>query len=228
MTEPPERVPWPDLASRQANFDRVYTTQKERFAGPPSPFSAWALERLRKTFTEGSLLDLGCGLGRDARRWAEAGYSVRATDNSRVAIERASRDPRNPPHLVFERADAVSALGSTPTGSLVAVYSHALYMMLPDEELLAVFREVHRVLREGGCHLYAVRSVTDPVAGQGEEVAPDVWRRSKAPLGGAPDAAPYRYFRRESIDRLTATGFERVEAELQTEAHFWFVADRRS
>ena len=227
MSGPPPRVDWPDLETRQANFDRMYATQKDRFAGPPSRFSGWALERISRRFTEGPLLDLGCGLGRDSRRLAEAGYTVRATDYSRTAIERAKADPRNPSRLRFERADAVGALDSTATGSLVAVYSHALYMMLPEEELKAVFRGVRRVLRPGGLHLFAVRSVTDPVAGQGEEVAPDVWRRATASLGGRPDAAPYRYFRPESLDRLTATGFERVEAELQGDVHFWFVADRR-
>ncbi|MGP8072122.1 MAG: class I SAM-dependent methyltransferase [Thermoplasmata archaeon] len=227
MTEPAPRATWPDLESRQANFDRIYATQKERFAGPPSRFSTWALARLAPRFPDGALLDLGCGLGRDARRFAAAGYSVRATDYSRIAVERARSDPQNPASLTFERADAVHALCGTPAGSLVAVYAHALYMMLPDEELEAVFRGVRRALRPGGLHLFAVRSVTDPVAGQGEEVAPDVWRRPRGTLEGGPDPAPYRYFRPESLDRLTATGFERVEAELDVAPHFWFMADRR-
>jgi SAM-dependent methyltransferase len=227
MTEPPPPIAWPTLETRQGNFDRLYATQPDRFAGSPSRFSGWALDRLAMTTPRGSMLDLGCGLGRDARRFAQAGYEVRAVDYSRIAIDRATADPTTPPNLRFERADAVSALRTTPGRSLDVVYSHALYMLLPDLELHEVFGEIARVLRPGGMHLFAVRSVTDPMVGQGEEVAPDVWRRTSATVGGAPDLAPYRYFRPESLDRLTATGFDRVAAEFQADVHFWFVADRR-
>jgi SAM-dependent methyltransferase len=227
MTDPSPPVGWPSLEERQAGFDRMYTSQPDRFAGPPSRFSQWAFDRFAPKFPTGSILDLGCGLGRDARRFAAAGYDVRATDSSRVAIERARTDPRNPPGLRFEHADAVHALGTTEPGSLAVVYAHALYMMLPDTELAEVARGVHRALRPGGLHLYAVRSVTDPAAGHGEEVSPDVWRRAPPPWGGGPAPAPYRYFRPESLDRLTAAGFEREVAEFLPELHFWFVADRR-
>jgi len=228
MTETPLWTAWPSLEARQANFDRLYATQKERFTGPPSRFSVWALERISARFTDGPILDLGCGLGRDARRFAELGYAVRAIDYSHVAIERASAHPGNPPGLRFERADALSALRSTETGSQVVVYAHALYMMLPDEELDLVFREVGRVLRPNGLHVFAVRSVTDPAAGRGDEVAPDVWRPVPSPLAGGPTPTPHRYFRPGTLDRLTATGFERVEAALQADSHFWYVVDRRA
>lgn len=226
MTGSPSPNAWPPLDHRRAGFDRMYAGHPERFAGPPSRFSTWALELLRAHVPAGRLLELGCGLGRDARRFAAEGYVVRATDYSRTAIERARAVPNTPPSLRFDAEDAVNALRSEADGSVDVVYAHALYMMVSDDELDTVFREVLRVLRPGGLHLFAARSVTDPVAGQGEEVAPDVWRRLPG-RGETGPLAPYRFFRRESLDRWTGTGYERVAADLLPDIHFWFVADRR-
>ena len=226
MSRAPADPPWPDLDSRRAGFERMYRSQPDRFGGPPSRFCEWALPLLAEFAPTGHLLELGCGRGRDARRLAQAGYRVRATDYARPAIDRARADPDNPPTLEFEAIDAASALRSEPTGALDVVYAHALYMMLSVREFETVVGEIHRVLRPGGLHLYAVRSVTDPMASEGEEVAPEVRRRTDG-TGGPPATAPYRYFRRESIDRLTAQGFERVRSEFRPDLHFWFVADRR-
>jgi SAM-dependent methyltransferase len=223
-TPPPE---WPSLEARRAGFERMYASDPHRFAGAPSRFSDWALAVLRAHFPRGPVLELGCGLGRDARRFAEAGYTVHATDYSTTAIDRAREWPGAPAGVRYEAVEAATALRQTESGTLVAVYAHALFMMLPESELETVFRETLRVLRPGGLHLFAVRATTDPVAGRGVEVAPDVYRRDGAPAGGGRGAAPYRFFRRETLDRWTSTGFERVAAELVPEIHFWFVADRR-
>jgi SAM-dependent methyltransferase len=220
MTEPFPPADWPPLAARAAGSELIYEGNPDRFTGPPSRFCLWAFDRLHERFPRGQLLELGCGTGRDARRFAQAGYQVLAVDYSAMAIERAHREIDNPPQLRFRRMDALSALRDTLAASLDAVYAHAVYMMLPDDELTAVFQEVRRVLHPGGMHLFAVRSTDDPIAGQGEPVAPDVWRRT-------PGTAPYRYFRRETIDALTASGFERVASEFPDGLHFWYVADRR-
>jgi SAM-dependent methyltransferase len=214
-------VGWPSLETRRAAFDRMYEGDLERFNGPPGRFSAWALERIQGRFRRGQILELGCGPGRDARRFAAAGFHVLATDYSRIAIERARSHPENSANVQFRCADAITSLRDTSTGSVSGVYSNALYMFLDDRELDAAFREVRRVLLPGGVHLFSVRSVTDPVAGQGVQLAPDIWRRT-------PEAAPLRYFRRETLDRLAGTEFERVSADLQTDVYFWFVADRRA
>jgi SAM-dependent methyltransferase len=219
---PAARLPgaWPRLADRASGAEGIYRGNAERFTGPPSRFYQWAFGIFRERFSRGQVLELGCGTGRDARGFAAAGFQVTAVDYSALAIERARHEIANPPSIRFQRNDALSALRDTLTASLDAVYAHAVYMMLPEEELVTVIREVRRVLHPGGLHLYAVRSVTDPIAGEGQPVAPDVWRRS-------PGAAPYRFFRRETIDALTAEGFERLALDFPEGLHFWYVADRR-
>ncbi len=220
MTAVPPRSPWPAVAERAAAADRIYEGDPDRFEGPPSRFSDWAYPLIRSRFHLGQILELGSGPGRDARRLANVGYVVTAVDHSATAIARGRAAADTPPQLRFRRTDALTALRDTLTDSLDVVYAHAVYMMLPDDELRAVFEQVRRVLHPGGLHLWAVRSTTDPIAGQGELVAPDVWRRT-------PGTPPYRYFRRESIDALTALGFERVATEFPSGLHFWYIADRR-
>jgi SAM-dependent methyltransferase len=213
-------APWPSLADRARSADGIYSRDPHRFAGPPSKFSEWAFDQLHARFPRGQVLELGAGIGRDARRFASAGYVVTAVDYSELAHRRARGDADHPPQLRFRRQDALSALRETLADSLTAVYAHAVYMMLPDDELTAVFREIRRALHPGGLHLWAVRSTTDPIAGQGDPVGPDVRRRT-------PGAAPYRFFRPESIDALTRTGFERVATENPAGLNFWWVCDRR-
>ena len=220
MNEPLNRSPWPALAEREVSSESIYRGNPDRFTGPPSRFYQWAAPLLRARFSRGQVLELGCGTGRDARGFASAGYQVTAVDYSITAIERAQLEVDNPPLVRFRRLDALSALRDTLSDSLDAVYAHAVYMMVPDDELVALFQEVRRALHPGGLHLFAVRSTTDPTAGQGLEVAPDVWRR-------APGSSPYRYFRPESIDRLTGAGFERLATDFPAGLNFWYVADRR-
>ena len=93
-------------------------------------------------------------------------------------------------------------------------------MILSEEELRELLREVSRALRPGGLHLFAVRSVTDPNAARGREVAPDVrWE--------GPHTTPHRYYRAESIAAFGRGSFERVAAELEPALHLWYVCDRR-
>jgi SAM-dependent methyltransferase len=144
---------------------------------------------------------------------------VRAVDHSPIAIERARAQPLVG-SLRFEQTDALSALRKTAPSSLDAVYAHALYMILPPEELRELLRELTRTLRPGGLHLFAVRSTTDPTATRGREVAPDV-------RCDGPHATPHRYYRAESIAAFGRGSFERVATEFEPNLHLWYVCDRR-
>ena len=145
---------------------------------------------------------------------------VRAIDHSAIAIARGRERRENPPPLCFEERDVLDALRATASASVDVVYAHGLYMMLTDDEVDAVAREAFRVLRPGGLHLFAVRSTTDPLCGQGCETAPDVWVHP-------PDREPLHFYRRESLERLTRAGFLRVAEHLAADLHLWYVCDRR-
>ncbi len=218
----------PGAARRRAGFERLYATHPDRFGGPPSPFSAWAAEVVAaEGIREGRWVDLGCGLGRDARRFARDGFDVLATDYATTAIARARADPSNPPNLRFEAFDAATAVQALPAGSVSAVYAHALYMMLPDAEFAAVLHDLSRILRPGGLHLFAVRATSDPAATAASLDGPTV--RPLGPSGPArPSEGSYRFFDLAAVDLTTArSGLARLRAEHAGSRHFWYVADRR-
>lgn len=219
MTARP-RGAWPSLAARRAVSDRLYAENPERFTGAPTRFSLWALERISRLGGRQRILELGCGPGRDSRALAAAGHTVRAVDHSRVAIERARSAEGNPPTLRFESQDALQAVRRSPSASFDVVYAHGLYMMLSDREMEELLTGIRRVLRRGGLHLFAVRSVTDPHAARGKEIAPDV-------RVGGPHATPHRYYRARSLDAMAEHGFALVEAEFVPDLHLFYVCHRK-
>ena len=210
---------WATVSERRAASERMYERDPHRFIGDPTRFLRWSLPRLAELGTHLSILELGCGPGRDSRALASAGHEVRAVDHSSIAIERARAMP-SPPSLRFERSDALTALRKTAASSVDAVYAHALYMMFSVAELRDLVVELARALRPGGFHLFAVRSASDPIASQSREVAPNVW------CGGA-HATPYRYYRAATVEAFGKGRFERVATEFEPELHLWYVCDRR-
>lgn len=67
-------------------YDKYY--QVENLFGEPYPE---LIEFLSNWIKKGTLLDLGCGQGRDAIPISRMGYKVTGVDNSRVGIEQMNR-----------------------------------------------------------------------------------------------------------------------------------------
>lgn len=92
-----------------------------------------------------SVLELGCGGGRDAAELAAQGFSVDATDGSEAMVE-AARMLRGiaARRMLFEELDAVAAYD--------AVWAQACLIHVPRAELPRVLSAVCRALRPGGWH----------------------------------------------------------------------------
>lgn len=124
-----------------------------------------------------TILELGAGHGRDALHFARAGFTVHATDFSDVGLRQ-----------LRERADSEAVEGLTtgiidvrsplplPDASYDAVYAHMLLCMaLSSEEICALVREIHRVLRPGGTLFYTVRHTGDAHYGTGIDHGDDIF-----------------------------------------------------
>jgi len=105
-----------------------------------------------------SVLELGCGLGHDAARLADAGLIVVAADFSREAIRRA----RNAygASVEFVIADVSEPL-PFEDGSFDAVMANVSLHMFGAATTHAVFGEVRRVLRPRGLFVFHVNSTAD-------------------------------------------------------------------
>ena len=90
-----------------------------------------------------SILDFGCGSGRDTKLFLEKGYQVTATDGSaeicRLASEFLEIEVK---HLLFQELDEVN--------SYDGIWACSSILHLPKKELLSVIRKMCVALKEAG------------------------------------------------------------------------------
>jgi SAM-dependent methyltransferase len=128
------------------------------------------------------VLDLGCGAGLDLYLYARAvgpGGRVYGLDISEEMLDKARR---NMEMLALKNVELLCAPADEiplPGGSIDMVAANGIYNLSPDKD--AVMREVHRVLRPGGRHIFAEIVLKAPLP---EEVRRNVgdWFRC---IGGA-------------------------------------------
>jgi SAM-dependent methyltransferase len=102
-----------------------------------------------------SILELGCGSGRDAAQMEALGFEVEPTDGvAEMAEQAAARLGRPVRVLRFDELDAAEGYDG-----VVAAYS---LLHVPREGLVEVLRRVWRALRPGGWHVATYKT------GQGE------------------------------------------------------------
>jgi len=122
------------------------------------------------------LLELGCCIGVDASYFASLGTIVTATDFSDVIIQKnqARTTGGNPQFEVLD----ISQLFPYEDGAFDAVYSHLALHYYDDAETRAIFAEIARVLKPGGTLYFNCKSPRDPMYGDGNQIAPDIFDRN--------------------------------------------------
>ena len=139
----------------------------------PAWFDAYAADLVQRLAVGpgGDVLEIACGTGIVTRRLRERlSPAVRlvATDLSKAMVDYASSKLRDRQGIEWREADAVELpFGDGEFGSVVCAFG---VMFVPDKP--AVFREVRRVLKEGGTFLFNVwdRIEENPHAAIGAEV----------------------------------------------------------
>ncbi len=157
------------LAAQRQHWERTFAARAELFGREASaPARAAAL-----AFTEAGLrtvLELGGGQGRDSVFFAAAGFTVHVLDYAQAgvaAIRQAAEAAGVASRLTVAQHDVREPLPAAD-GSFDACYAHMLFCMaLTTSELVALSREIGRVLRPGGLCVYTVRNTADPDFGRG-------------------------------------------------------------
>jgi len=150
---------------RTEHWDRFCATDRAPIT--PSTFAQVVASQLAPAQR---LVDVGCGNGRDAALFASLGHHVTGIDPSAVAITRCG-ERFVAPNLTFVR-------GTLPEQGLQAsshdaVYCRFVLHAMPLDEEVATLQAARSVLRPGGRFFIEARSVTDPLARQGEVLSPD-------------------------------------------------------
>ena len=170
------------------------------------------------------VLELGAGQGRDTLAFLRAGLTVTAMDyapNALAELTQAATAAGLAGRLTTVAHDVRQPL-PLPDGAVDAVYSHMLFnMALTTAEVEYLAREVRRVLRPGGWHIYTVRHTGDRHCGTGIARGDNMTEH-----GGF----IVHFFDRPLVDRL-ADGFSAPEVVAFEEGdlprRLWRVAQRK-
>lgn len=155
MVEPESSTQWYAEESAWWNDHGDYMAYQWRLTPGLNRIVRSALERdfTRCLFKPGgTFLDLGCGSGWLALRFAEKGMLVTGFDFSRqlIAEAEAAAASRGLSGARFECCDVVRRDFSDFEGKVDSVLINAFLHHLPEADILAIFRIVGRVLKPGG------------------------------------------------------------------------------
>jgi SAM-dependent methyltransferase len=168
--------------SQKEQWDRTYASKSEFFGREPSELAVSALPLMKERGVR-TVLELGCGQGRDTWYFARNGLSVTALDYSDTGIcqMRDTAKKEGLEEVVTAKVHDAREPLPFPDASFDAVYSHMFFTMdFSDAEVQRMLDDCRRVLRPGGINIYSVRNDHDPHYGKFEPVGKDMW---KNPLG---------------------------------------------
>jgi SAM-dependent methyltransferase len=120
------------------------------------------------------VLELGCGPGSDAAFFAVQGHDVLAIDHAEGAIDQARALHPETERLRFA-VHAIAQPFDLPDAGLDLVYARLSLHYFLDAQTRAVFRELRRLLREGGLLAFMCKTVDDPLYGRGTLIEPGVY-----------------------------------------------------
>jgi SAM-dependent methyltransferase len=163
---------------QRSQWDKAFSHETAFFGEEPSGFAQKSLELFRGGEVH-SVLELGCGQGRDTFLFACNDLQVTALDYSEVAVtairEKAATIGLS--SLVTSLHHDVGQPLPFPDASFDACYSHMLLCMeLTLSEITFILGEIHRVLRPGGIVAYSVRSDYDKYYRAGACLGDDIYK----------------------------------------------------
>lgn len=150
-----------------AYWNAVYSQKKEN--GEPSLF---AVEMEQYMKPESTVVDLGCGSGRDSLFFAARNHKVLAVDLSSEAIRMISQIS---PEITAMEGDFVTFLGKHENAFDYLYSRFSLHAISANREQ-AFIRRAYNSLKKGGLLFIEARSIQDERFGIGEEIEKNTFR----------------------------------------------------
>ena len=186
-----------------AHWDEVFAQNPAFFGEEPSNLAQISLDLFRKEGTR-SVLELGCGQGRDTFLFARNGLEVTALDYSETAVSVVKEKIKTADlaYRVHTQTHNVKEPLPFSDNSFDACFSHMLLCMeLSTAEISFILRETHRILKPRGLAVYSVRSKFDKHYQTGTHLSEDMYE-----IGGF----VVHFFTEEKIKKL-ARGYDILE-----------------
>ena len=122
-----------------------------------------------------TLLDLGCGDGRDSIYFAKKGLKVTAIDFSENAIKQLQNKLKlGSIENIHPICQDISNL-EFPKNSLDIVYSHLSLQYFNDKTTTKVFNKLHHILKNNGLIFIKCKSTDDALYGKGKKIEKNVY-----------------------------------------------------
>lgn len=117
-----------------------------------------------------TILDIGCGDGRDSMFFAQKGLHVTAIDFSEVAIAKLQKHSPSITAIVKDIATM-----DFPHATFDAVYAHLSLHYFDDKKTTAIFQKVYDLLRDNGFFFVRCKSIHDPLYKKGQKIEEDMF-----------------------------------------------------
>jgi len=193
------------LNEQQQHWEKTFTHRIDMFGADSSEPARFAAKLFKKE-NKKRILELGGGQGRDTLFFAHSKFQVDVLDYSEIGVNAILEKARQSglSGLVTARQHDVRKPLPFAAETFDACYSHMLYCMaLTISELESLSREVHRVLRPNGLHVYTVRHTNDSHYGTGIHRGEDMYE-----VGGF----IVHFFNMQKIEQLTK-GYELISVD---------------
>ncbi|MEJ8307005.1 class I SAM-dependent methyltransferase [Saccharibacillus sacchari] len=118
---------------------------------------------------KGKIVDLGCGLGHNAKALRTQGFDVLACDLSEKALEQLRQDEPQMKTLQLDMADGLPFAD----GSLQAVVADLSLHYFSRSTTVRIIGDIHRALQPGGLLLCRVHAVAELAVKQGAVAVKD-------------------------------------------------------
>jgi bifunctional enzyme CysN/CysC len=150
---------------RRAHWENYYllTTAPES----PSDFAKYTQKSISKGST---IIEVGCGNGRDARYFHQLGLSVTAIDPSETAITKCAQESST--EISFFTGTLKEFKFANPNSKFDAVYSRFSLHAMTEIEEMEFLDNSSLILNKDGIILIECRSINDPLARKGEILSP--------------------------------------------------------
>jgi len=142
---------------------------------PPNNFAIRAYKLIKPKHK--TLLDLGCGTGRDSLYFAHKGLKVTAADWSQSGLDQLQKlaEKRNVANLEVIQQD-ISKLTFKPN-SFDVIYAHLSLHYFDDKTTREIFGKLHSVLKKDGLLFIKCKSTDDMLYGQGRKIEKNMYER---------------------------------------------------
>jgi len=208
-------------------WEKYYSTleQLPRRLKQPVQFIVEALPTF-KSYKIKSILDLGCGVGRNGIYLAKENFEVIGVDISLTALKIANK--RSKKEKLRNIAFVQATMTNLPLSdsSLDAVISVSVIHHAVKKDIIKAIDEVYQVLKKNGFFLANLTSVKDPRYGTGQKIEDNTFLITEA-FEEKRFEEIHHFSARREISKMFKH-FSQVKAELlEDKPHYWKITAKK-